>query len=577
MEQGAYQDAIAFMETLVGGDPPESQQILIWELCGKLSHWFPATEIERAAKFAAGRKDVYIGVGLNSKERRSNERCPANEIEGVFGLWADIDYEDGAAHKPKPNGAPLPPNEDAALELLDSLGIQPTVVIHSGHGIQAWWLFKEPLLFEKPSDRTAFAAMSRAWQQTIAAKALAKGWSVDSVHDLARILRIPGTTNAKTEPHAPVRMIDCTGKRYSDLSDFEPYFVEISPEQSAAAVASVLKPAGEARGMEYWRQVLNGTAEGNRDNAITSFNGKLLSMVADIDNNDSVTLMLEYALLVNQRNQPPLPDDDVRRSFFSVLRAEKARRAALNATEEFDTSNDGVVADEGAKDQRMAIISRLLAGGNGFPLDRVIKQGRTKSEYTLILKNGSEIAIGCILNQALVRKALLDYTAGNPNPIVVPRYKAEIWESKICTKLAAVAEEVIIPELEGRDRIDMLVATYAQSIGGDYRDHNWQDALKDRSPFIRGGELHVSPQSVLASLTRMGFKITEHELRRGMLSAGWEARQVYARVETGVGKTRPIHARYLARHLSSLGSDVQCVYEDTSEETREPGDESEAA
>ena len=85
-----------FFEQLWNGKP-DDLWILVWQRAGKKSKWFQ--DWRDAAEFAAGEEDVYVGVGLSPSDKGQFKRCEANEIAGLAGLWADIDYEDGAAHK----------------------------------------------------------------------------------------------------------------------------------------------------------------------------------------------------------------------------------------------------------------------------------------------------------------------------------------------------------------------------------------------------------------------------------------------------------------------------------------------
>ena len=67
--------------------------------------------------------------------------------------------------------------------------------------------------------------------------AKAQGWSLDATHDLARVLRLPGTYNHKTEIKA-VQIIETTDNRY-DPSEFEQYL----PALGAAHVSSAPRQA----------------------------------------------------------------------------------------------------------------------------------------------------------------------------------------------------------------------------------------------------------------------------------------------------------------------------------------------
>lgn len=78
----------------------------------------------------------------------------------------------------------------------------PSVVVDSGGGIHCYWLLKEPWIIDSDDARQAAEIVQRAWvQQVIGADS--------TVHDLVRILRVPGTLNFKYDPPRPVYYLDC--------------------------------------------------------------------------------------------------------------------------------------------------------------------------------------------------------------------------------------------------------------------------------------------------------------------------------------------------------------------------------
>ena len=95
---------------------------------------------------------------------------------------------------------------DAAKELLATIEIKPTVLVHSGHGLQAYWLFKEFWLFESEDDRKRAKSLVTRWQAMLRAAAQRREWTVDPTADLVRVLRVPGTLNRKlADAIKPVR------------------------------------------------------------------------------------------------------------------------------------------------------------------------------------------------------------------------------------------------------------------------------------------------------------------------------------------------------------------------------------
>ncbi len=114
-------------------------------------------------------------------------------------------------------------------------------MVHSGHGLQAYWLFKEPWTFEDESERQQAETLSRRFQATLRTFAHEHGWTIDNTSDLARVLRLPGTFNTKLGERRPVEVVRWHPERRFDPSELEPYLVD-------ATKTSRAKPRGNGDG-----------------------------------------------------------------------------------------------------------------------------------------------------------------------------------------------------------------------------------------------------------------------------------------------------------------------------------------
>jgi hypothetical protein len=192
--------ALAYLRTL-WPDPPDGY-LLLWLLDGERSLWFPSSDLAAVAGAAAehaARTDVYLGCALSPTDHGPKRRCKAAAVSALPGFWADIDIA-GPAHK----GKALPPDLPNALALAHAMPLRPSLCVYSGHGVQPWWLFKEAWVFEGEADRKKAAELSRSWTARLLRLGAERGWTdLDNTSDLARILRLPGTLNHKTDV-APV-------------------------------------------------------------------------------------------------------------------------------------------------------------------------------------------------------------------------------------------------------------------------------------------------------------------------------------------------------------------------------------
>lgn len=119
----------------------------------------------------------------------------------------------------------------------------PSALVDSGGGIHGYWLLREPWRLDSDDARQAAELVQRAWvQQVIGAD--------PSVHDLVRILRIPGTLNFKYDPPRPVQFLRCDLDR---LYTIQALTAHIPPMHEAAPRGPRL-PSPRANSIEDYNQ-----------------------------------------------------------------------------------------------------------------------------------------------------------------------------------------------------------------------------------------------------------------------------------------------------------------------------------
>lgn len=135
-----------------------------------------------------------------------------NDSHALPGLAADLDIA-GPGHK---TDKPLPADPASARRIIDESGLpDPSVWVHSGGGLYAWWLLDRPHTIGADLERVK--RLAARWQDPIEHTAVTLGWSHGRLGDLARILRIPGTVNRKPAMPEPqlCRILRDTGRRYT--------------------------------------------------------------------------------------------------------------------------------------------------------------------------------------------------------------------------------------------------------------------------------------------------------------------------------------------------------------------------
>ena len=163
-------------------------------------------DAERFAAANDGQAHVFF-----SALPRAEPRGGSDAVRNVPLLFADIDAKD------------FPGGEAEIEDRLDNLaavGLGPTAVVRSGGGGRhAYWVLQEPVPVANPSD--ASRVRDILWALGAAVGIPAKA---NVAHDLARMLRVPGTFNVKAKYGRPqlCQVAEWHPDRRYDLGDFAP-------------------------------------------------------------------------------------------------------------------------------------------------------------------------------------------------------------------------------------------------------------------------------------------------------------------------------------------------------------------
>ena len=224
--------------TVLWGSPPPKGALNIWRRADKSTQSFALPdEFEQVSsfiqQFGAHPCDLYHQVGLQATKTGPASRGTAETCVAIPGFWMDLDII-GPGHKT----AALPPDQDAAMALLGEFPLAPTMIVHSGGGLQVYWLFSKPWVFVCQAERDEAQNLSRSTQAALMQLAQGHGWKLDNTTDLARVLRIPGTFNAKdTANLREVRVLSYEPERRYKPEDFEQFAPTASPVHAATAQA----------------------------------------------------------------------------------------------------------------------------------------------------------------------------------------------------------------------------------------------------------------------------------------------------------------------------------------------------
>ena len=301
-------DTKGFLEALYGDEAPG--HIVLWTRQDKKTRWYDSKNLKAIATAAnnlAKTKDVYFGISIQDKAtavaRKVDTRGYADTSLACPGVWLDLDIQ-GAAHK----SDKLPASLDDALRLIGEFPLKPSVLVHSGHGIQAWWLYKELWVFDSPDEQKEAQDLVYRFQMTMKAKAEKHSWEIDSTFDLARVLRLPGTFNRKQAPE-PVRVIQENDNRYNPY-DFEEYLIDVAYLSSKEG--DRVNPVG----------VLAGVPQGQRDTELFRYACRLRNK--GMAREEADVLVCQAAA----NCKPPFPESEAKEKVASAWKYPEGNEAS---------------------------------------------------------------------------------------------------------------------------------------------------------------------------------------------------------------------------------------------------------
>jgi hypothetical protein len=564
--------ALRFLQALFGAKPAEFF-ILVWLLATKKSKWF--RNAEGAAQYVAEHRhqDLYVGVAASPADFGPSHRCPAQETAGIFAVWVDIDHQ-SEAHK-KQN---LPPALEDALSLLPP-DLPPSIIVHSGHGAQAWWIFSTPWLFHSGEDRAAAVQVVRAFNHFFQAKAAAKGWEVDSTWDLARVMRIPGTTNTKVPgDHRPVKLVELNDRLYTseEIRDYldcsgvsAPVQACARPASPSAAPASAIKSTASMPAVADF--VLNPNAEPpfekfeflrdierrfgdtwNRkrpdlkDKSPSAYDQSLANFAAMArwTNQEIVNLLIAHRrkhgddlkLRVDYFQMTIAKACAAAEEFWKNEKADEAFTQLLAEADDDDQGGSNAAGGDGEREatsketpatasaaersvtpERRKTVLRTLSTKFKVPLKRIVKFTGDDPRYRLETELG-DVQLGNV--NGLIGQSKLRSSIAAATGKYLPHFDPDLWPG-VARLLLEACEEV------DRGRDATLIGTMTEWLRAYLRHKQPHESLAEadegREPFTHNGAVYIFIDNLRHWLgVQQGEKVTRNMLTADLRAFGAE-------------------------------------------------------
>lgn len=543
-------DATTFLQALWGTSPAESL-IGLWRKRDKRSLYFDSIEAAAIAVDTDGQEsDLYVYAGSARKRTPAGKRWTNETIAAIPGVWADIDVNGGPEGK---SGAAT--NVDAALALAEEL-IVPTLVVNSGYGIQAWWLFHDVWAFENVAARAEAVAMSQGFQGVLKAAARRAGFSIDSTHDLARLMRAPGSLNLKDAAEAvPVALLDDGGPRYTlkEIKEIASQHVVVAREARSSSVSGVDPERVPAMKLMQLQDALEDFKKAwehkprrvsEKDWSMSEWdlalaNGMVAAGWVDQEIADTLALHRDRYEAGGEKNRrADYFEKTIRRarnSTYAVNRHEE-REEAVERLEE--VARDG---DAATPEQTLSFFHKVVGG----PEIKEFIQYGTDAEsvrYKIILDDGRDVQLGdslAILSQSRFGANYLPVTGH-----VIPNMKPASWKSVVQGLMKAVT---LVQSEED------TLASRAIGWVNEFTERRWSTdkdlACVSNDPFQQNDEVFISMGKLSQWLRRIrGERMADADIRQALMAAGFERVTINYTKSDGKKSTRS----YYHTHKTTL-------------------------
>jgi len=332
------------------------------------------------------------------KRREEGSGKAADALPGAV-LWADLDFKD------------YDEGEDEARHRLGSFPYPPSAIVRSGNGLHAYWLLAEP---GEPAELEV-ANRHLAW--------LLNG---DAVGDRARVMRLPGTVNAK-DPNEPkpveIETLDLQPRHR--LRDFQSAQSPWSPPATEERLQQALN---QIEATPHLRELWHGTAELPGDN---SSSGHDFSLIRELVHRGLIDPKLLANLLM------------LRPSSKAAQRPDYARRTVDKALR--SASTELVAGLDEAREHETPPVFPEEAWLGLFAEYRSLLQGTTES--SMVFAWG---ALAAALSALVGRRAALAWGTSKAPPTLQVCLLGPTAKARKSTALSDVIDIVVARTMPGR-------------------------------------------------------------------------------------------------------------------------------
>ena len=470
-------------------------------------------------------------------QRPKNERTSSSprpnekEVDWLAALWLDIDLPSPARKKSN-----LPPTAEEIEYIVAETCPPPTVIVNSGWGLHFYWFLEKPIDLTLENNRAYAKAISFTFHEQVKSTFQANGYELDSVFDLARVMRVPYTQNfkVKEEPRRAAIQSAALSCVYpiTALVDVDALLtvphtmvsqtplpvVGFKPQEISSEVMALLLGNELFRATWEKKRALGETENKNvtplNDTSPSAYEFSLISQAIRM----GVTRPeLLFSLCLNWRARHKIDD----KTFSSgALREDYYHRSIERAQSTIHMLNKDLSFEDDPL-KILGAVSQLV----GVEIKRVVREiGDEKGAQYVLLTEHGRINIGSassLLSMMTVRTSLFD-TLG----LLMEKHKVAVWDG-VALGLRQIAEDVVIAQ----DPVEFakeIILDYLVSINeklGEITDDRFAESLKSE-PLLKDEIVYIRLESLILAVEHRHLRLPwVGYFGRALEDMGWASAQ----------------------------------------------------
>ena len=396
-------------------------------------------------------------------------------------------------------------------------------------------MFREPWRFDTETERIDAQKTVKGYAYGLANVAARSSWALDPVHDLARVMRVPGTQNVKRpDQPLPVTILQIDTSRRYNPQDFEEYCAEVPgsrqaiclpdvdvssefPTQKHALLCELLPEYQDT--WEHKRKSLAGKSCSEHDMALTNY-----AVRANWTDNEIAAMLREHRKHHGQ--DKPAKVNDARYYARTIARA----RATLNHDETYQKAGEVLEDPAQDRDERIAALAERWE----VPLQNVQRITGDPPIYRLWIGGKcAEIEAPALVTQTAFLGQMIAAADLYPRP--VGQKEKPGWREYVNT-ICQVAEEVEAGESA------TVSGEFAELIYGFIDAQGIVDVppgelVNGYAAFRREGMVWFKPESLHRYLQHVGYR--QHRRRVTQMLRAMGAESKLHKTEDSVNGSKP--------------------------------------